>query len=335
MAANKELVVSAINDQLVTKSRPLIAIAFATYNPCLSYLLGQIASLKNQTYKNWKCVVIDDFSDIESYQVILDVIDKDPRFEVHRNEKNIGSFKTFERALSLIPADAEFVCYCDQDDIWLPTKLEIQLEAFNDPQVYLVHTDQSLVDEKGRIFVDSCWSLEGRRVREATTDLLLFRNLITGCTAMFRREVLKTALPFYPSRARNVMYHHEMWIAMHACVYGKVLGLNEPLVLYRQHGGNLVGVSSVRRNFKLHDLVSRASSAFNERFGLREDFVHSLSRFSEGISTAQKQRLSYLDRPLFLFFKGLTYVGSHPLFFRTWVMLVVGLICSDKKSRTA
>lgn len=305
---------------------PLVGIAMATYNPGLSYFLGQIASLKKQTYRNWKCIVVDDRSKDESYQVILDVIDGDPRFEIHRNQSNLGSFKTFEKALSLLPKEASFICYCDQDDIWIPTKLELQIQAFNDPSVFLVHTDQSLIDEKNRVFVSSCWSLEGRNVLEATMDLLLFRNLITGCTAMFRKEVLKTALPFFPLRSQKEMYHHDMWVAMHACVYGKVIGLKEPLVLYRQHAENLVGVSSLRRNVKLGELVSKARSAFNERLGLRADFLKSLERFKGTIGDDQKRQLSYLDSPIALFFKGLGFVLAHPLFFRTWVMLGVGFL---------
>lgn len=303
-----------------------VGIAMATYNPCLSYLIDQISSLRNQTFKNWKCVIVDDNSSEQKFQNILAIIGDDDRFEIHRNGSNMGSFKTFERALSLLPEKVNFICFCDQDDIWISTKLEIQLKSFENPSVYLVHTDQSLIDEKSRVFVASCWTLEGRSVLEATTDLLLFRNLITGCTAMFRREVLNAALPFYRLRPLPEMYHHDMWIAMHACVKGKVLGLKEPLVLYRQHGGNLVGVSSLRRNVKVMERVTRARRAFNERLAMREDFLDSLERTkSDGHSTELK-RLAYLDHPSELAVKGFKFVLSHPRFLRTWVMLWVGLL---------
>lgn len=321
-------------DENKTPGSPMIGIAMATYNPSLSYFLGQISSLKNQTFTNWKCIVVDDCSNAESYQIILDVIDKDPRFEIHRNRTNMGSFKTFEKALSLLPKEASFVCYCDQDDMWIPTKLEIQLQVFDDPSIFLVHTDQSLIDDKSRVFVASCWTFEGRSVLEANTDLLLFRNLITGCTTMFRKEVLETALPFCPLRTQKEMYHHDMWVAMHACVRGRVIGLKEPLVLYRQHGGNLVGVSSLRRNVKLRELVSKAHHAFNERRGLREDFLKSLKRVDPQGGIAQEQKLSYLDSPWALFFKGLRFVVEHPLFFRTWVMLLVGLLSSYRARKS-
>lgn len=318
-----------------SSSQPFIGIALATFNPCLSYFIDQICSLKNQTYKNWKCIVVDDNSTDEKYNNILQIIDGDTRFEVHRNACNMGSFKTFERGLNLLPKSVDFVCYCDQDDVWIPTKLELQLEAFEDPSVFLVHTDQSLIDEKSRVFVASCWDLEGRSVLEASTDLLLFRNLITGCTTMFRSEVLKTALPFYSLRPQSEMYHHDMWVAMHACVHGRVIGLKQPLVLYRQHGGNLVGVSSLRRNVKFRELVTRAGQAFRERWGLREDFLSSLERFGKKAENAQIKNLSYLDQPLALLTKGFAFVMAHPLFFRTWIMLAVGCVHFHLKGKTA
>jgi glycosyltransferase involved in cell wall biosynthesis len=313
-------------DQSQNQKGPKVAIAMATYNPCLSYLIDQIWSLKNQTHKNWTCTIVDDNSREEKFQNLLEVIGDDSRFHVHRNGNNLGSFKTFERALTLVPEDAEFICYCDQDDVWIPTKLEIQLEAFQDPTVYLVHTDQSLIDEKSRVFVASCWTLEGRSVLEASTDLLLFRNLITGCTTMFRREVLKTALPFYPMRARPEMYHHDMWVAMHACVHGRVLGIKEPLVHYRQHSGNLVGVATLRRTVKFRGLATRAGEAFKERWGLREDFLDSLERVQHQAHTIEAKKLSYLNNPFSLAFKGLQFVWEHPLFFRTLAMLGVGYL---------
>lgn len=305
---------------------PLIGIAMATYNPCLSYLIDQVSSLKNQTYGNWKCIVVDDNSSDEKYKNILEVIGDDPRFQVYRNSSNLGSFKTFERALTLLPQDVDLICFCDQDDIWISTKLELQSQVFEDPSVFLVHTDQSLIDEKNRVFVASCWQLEGRSVLEASPDLLLFRNLITGCTTMFRKEILKTALPFFQLRPLREMYHHDMWIAMHACIYGRVLGIKQPLVMYRQHGGNLVGVSRLRRNVKMSELASRAGFAFSERYGLREDFLCSIECFGKEVVQGNSCRLSYLDSPGTLFIKGFKFVFEHPLFFRTWVMLLVGFV---------
>jgi glycosyltransferase involved in cell wall biosynthesis len=305
-------------------STPFIGIAMATYNPLLPYFIGQISSLRKQTYKNWKCIIVDDRSSEENLKLIQDVIGDDPRFEIHRNETNLGSFKTFERALQLIPQDAEYICYCDQDDIWQEAKLEVQVAVLQDPSIALVHSDQSLIDEKNRVFAPSCWELEGRRVRDASTDLLLFRNLITGCTSMFRRGVLETALPFYPLRERREMYHHDMWVAMHACVHGRVIGLEEPLVFYRQHRGNLVGVASVKRDRQFRKLTSRACLAFTERWGLRKDFIQSLKQ--NELQKQQEKKLRYLDHPLELLLYGSKHIVKHPVFLRTLIMLGVGLL---------
>jgi hypothetical protein len=143
---------------------------------------------------------------------------------------------------------------------------------------------------------------------------------------MFRKEVLKTALPFYSLRPLPEMYHHDMWLAMHACVHGRVVGLKEPLVHYRQHSGNLVGVAALRRKLKLRGLVRRAGSAFKERWTLRQDFLDSLMKQKEPSFAIEQKKLSYLDSTGALLCTGLKYVWAHPLFFRTWVMLAVGFL---------
>jgi glycosyltransferase involved in cell wall biosynthesis len=304
--------------------KPVVGIALATYNPHFDFLLAQINSIKSQSYSNWKCVIVDDCSEKSAFDKICELVGADPRFECHRNEVNQGSFKTFERALSLLPSEAEFICFCDQDDIWVPTKIESQLEILLDSTISLVHTDQSLIDGQGKIFASSCWSMEGRNIPEATTDLLLFRNLITGCTTMFRKNILESALPFPSLRPKPQMYHHDMWIAMHACLHGRVVGLKESLVQYRQHGGNLVGVASLQKSYMKAELLSRAHNAFAERLGLLDDFLVSLDRGKDKNFKNQQEQLYFIKSPLALFKRGFQFITPHPYFFRVWVMLFVG-----------
>lgn len=306
------------------QTAPLVGIAMATYNPQLTYFIEQVNSLKNQDYQNWLCVIVDDKSDLKSFESIQEIVKGDPRFQIHQNENNMGSFKTFEKALSLLPEQAEFICFCDQDDVWVSRKLSTQLKSFENPDVTMVHTDQALIDKDGAQFADSCWKLEGRSIQQATTEMLLFRNLITGCTMMFRKEVLKTALPFSQLRPHREMYHHDMWVAMHACVHGSVIGLRDSLVLYRQHGGNLVGVSILRRSSRKMGMISRAQWAFRERYWLREDFLKSLRSHQVPDWRRESKALSYLDHPVKLAVHGFEFVFKNPRFFRTWVMLGVG-----------
>ncbi|MDX1919135.1 MAG: glycosyltransferase family 2 protein [Candidatus Caenarcaniphilales bacterium] len=224
-------------------SEPLIAIAMATYNPSKEFLIKQLESLKNQTYKNWFCVIVDDCSQPESFEEIQKLIQNDNRFKLYQNEKNLGAYLTFEQGLLKIPEGTQFITFCDQDDVWLPNKLEIlSKKLIDNPKAYLVHSDLETINENDKTIQKSCWDFEKRSVDKIRTEFLILRNLVTGCSMMFRKEILNQALPF-PSieEPNNKFILHDLWITLCCSVLGPIEFFREPLVLYRQHSNNVVG----------------------------------------------------------------------------------------------
>jgi len=116
----------------MTAQMPSIAIVMGVYNPDLTYLRSQIESIKSQTYKNWRCYISDDGSQNECLQEINKMIDE--RFVLYTSDKNLGTYRNYERALRLV-GNEEYIFLSDQDDIWQPEKIEKFLEAF---QIQLV-----------------------------------------------------------------------------------------------------------------------------------------------------------------------------------------------------
>ena len=106
--------------------KPLISILMAVYEPRIDWLREQLVSLNEQTYPNLRLYIRDDCSPTVSYEQIQscvqDCITHFP-YTITRSEKNLGSNGTFE----LLTREAEGVlfAYCDQDDVWLPEKLEV------------------------------------------------------------------------------------------------------------------------------------------------------------------------------------------------------------------
>ncbi len=237
-----------------------IAIILATYNPNIEFFTKQIDSIKKQTYQNWTCIVIDDCSSPNKAQEIKNLIQEDKRFLFFQNEINLGSYYTFEQGLlklSSLEEAAELICFSDQDDIWLPEKLEILAEEFNDSEISCIHSDLSLIDEKDNLIHESCWLYEKRSPEIYEPILLILRNTITGCSMMFRRRVLAKALPLPEQQIRN-SFHHDLWIGLISSQYGRIKALNKPLVLYRQHANNVVGASKVDNGkFYLFSLVKK------------------------------------------------------------------------------
>lgn len=92
----------------------LISIIIPNYNKA-KYILKTINSLKSQTFQNWECIIIDDFSNDESMDVINKSTFDDNRFVVFKNDKNMGA--CYSRNQGLNKVKGNFVMFLDSDDI--------------------------------------------------------------------------------------------------------------------------------------------------------------------------------------------------------------------------
>ena len=124
-----------------------IAVVMATHNPDMDLFRAQVHSLREQTDRNWVCVVSDDRSRPDRFREIAAELAGDERFVLERGERRLGFYRSFERALGMVPADAALVALCDQDDRWYPEKLAILRDAIGSSE--LVYSDQRLVDVDG------------------------------------------------------------------------------------------------------------------------------------------------------------------------------------------
>jgi hypothetical protein len=156
---------------------PLVAICMATYNPPLHLFRRQIESIVSQSHQNWICIVSDDASDSESRVEIEKIVRCDRRFSFSSSPDRLGFYQNFERALSLVPENADFIVLSDQDDYWRPEKLEMLLSDF-DQETTLVYSDMRIVDESGNVISDTYWTT--RRNNYTNFGSLLLANTITG-----------------------------------------------------------------------------------------------------------------------------------------------------------
>lgn len=210
----------------------------ATYNPEPRLFRRQIESIVNQSHRNWVCVISDDASSPAAQQEMNSVIQPDPRFQFYPSPERAGFYHNFERALTLAPETSQFIALCDQDDYWYPEKLATLLAHFND-QTMLVYSDMRIVDGENNQIAPSFWTHK----RNNYTDFgsLLLANTVTGAASLFRRELLKVALPF-PARAGLLAHDH--WIACVAMANGNLAYVNRPLYDYVQHSSNIIGYSA-------------------------------------------------------------------------------------------
>lgn len=220
--------------------KPLIAILMAVYEPRLDWLEEQLKSLNEQTYPNLRLYIRDDCSPTVPFEKIEGCVAQCIRsfpYELKRNVENLGSNATFEQLTQ--EAEGTYFAYCDQDDVWLPEKLDTLQQAMEESGAQLVCSDMYIIDAQSRQTADSITKVRRHHKFRSGQDLapeLLVSNFVTGCTMMIRAETAKAAVPFCPHMV------HDHYLALFAAARGKVLSLPQPLIRYRIHGGNQTGL---------------------------------------------------------------------------------------------
>jgi rhamnosyltransferase len=215
----------------------LIDILMGTYNGA-AYIEDQVRSVQQQTHQDWRLLVRDDGSQDATLEIVRSLQAEDPRIVVlPAPEGNLGFNGNFRRLLTY--ATAPYVMFCDQDDVWLPHKIETTLRAMQAAEhqhgnwPILAHCDSKVVDadlttQKERLV--STWA------RSAGLTSVLFTNPVQGATLMMnqalRHQVLQTP----------INTHFDYQAALIAEATGYRVFIDEALLLYRQHGGNALGV---------------------------------------------------------------------------------------------
>ncbi len=198
----------------------MISICLATYNGS-AYIEAQLRSIFEQLSQKDEIVVADDGSTDDTI-AIIDAMG-DPRIRWVAQGGRLGVVKNFERSVSA--ASGEYIFLCDQDDVWLPGKIDCCIAALHSH--LLVVTDCKVVDSELNEIAPSFF-----RLRNSGSGLLhnLWKNSYLGCCMAFRRELLNYALPFPQG-----IPMHDMWLGMIAETHGSVSFLPKPLSLYRRH----------------------------------------------------------------------------------------------------
>jgi glycosyltransferase involved in cell wall biosynthesis len=206
------------------------------------YLQEQLDSIAAQTVLPDELVICDDGSNDETSEIIKTFAQSAP-FSVRfiANEKNLGSTKNFEQAIRL--CKGEFIALSDQDDWWKPEKIETLVAAFQDELTGGVFSDGDLMDGSSKLVGGSLWEVNrfwntsaAFDSREAAVTTLLQRNVVTGATLMFRSSLRDELMPF-PEQ-----WVHDGWIAWMIVLYSRLVPVPTPLIHYRVHQTQQVGV---------------------------------------------------------------------------------------------
>jgi glycosyltransferase involved in cell wall biosynthesis len=215
-----------------TQNEPVISVCMAAFNG-ERYIADQLHSILMQLREGDEVIVVDDASTDGTREAVRGL--HDSRITLICNPANRGVLQSFGAALAHAGGDIVFLS--DQDDLWLPGKVETVLKAFaQDPDLVLVASDATLIDEQDRPIGDSYYAERGQFNSGLWNTLLKCKFL--GCTMAFRAALLSRALPF----PNAPLVHHDIWLGcINAMNQGKVAYIPRPLVAYRRHSTNVTG----------------------------------------------------------------------------------------------
>lgn len=202
-----------------------ISVCMATYNG-EKYIFEQINSILSQLNKNDELIISDDKSTDNTIKIIGSF--QDSRIKLFINEKRNGVILNFENAL--LKASGDYIFLSDQDDVWLPNKINVMLNYL---QTYdLVVANVILVNSSLNIIKKTFWK---NQKSISCFFYNLYKNPYLGCSMAFRNEILKYILPF----PKNIPMH-DIWIGLCTQIFSKkCCYINTPLMYYRRHGNNL------------------------------------------------------------------------------------------------
>jgi glycosyltransferase involved in cell wall biosynthesis len=229
-----------------------LSVCMATFNGS-RFIREQLESILPQLGHDDELIVSDDSSTDETVAIVSSY--NDPRIRILNNNKFSSPVRNFEHALR--HARGSILVLSDQDDIWLPGRLELvheRLDAEIDT-VSLIMMDGAIVDDGGNCQNKNIFS--ANRVGPGILKNI-YDNTYTGCCLAFSRPLLQLALPF-PDK----LPMHDMWLGLLAELFGQVEFVPVQTIKYRRHAANTSFIRStvktqiMRRLFLVRNLVKR------------------------------------------------------------------------------
>jgi glycosyltransferase involved in cell wall biosynthesis len=213
-----------------------VSIAMATYNGEM-FLEKQLDSLFAQSYKNIEIIVSDDHSTDNTIAIVKNYVNKFPNIFLLKNKNDKGVNKNFENAIK--HCNGEYIALCDQDDIWLPNKIEILVN--NIEGAALVYHNSLFIDSNAQTMSRT---IAGKLNCYTGNDskIFLLLNCISGHTCMFTKNIIDKALPIPSIR------FFDWWLAFIAAENGGVKYVDEILVHYRQHENSKTDMLAIKNS---------------------------------------------------------------------------------------
>ena len=214
-----------------------------------NYIREQIDSIIAQTDPDWHLTVSDDASEDATAQIIDGYCARDPdRISRHHSGRRFGNARDHFFYL-MDRCDADWMLFCDHDDVWYPEKvarmraaMDNVTAAYGAQTPILVFSDQTPTDANLTPLADSLMRYQKQYFESFDYRSILMQNVVTGGAMGVNRALAELA-----RRGKDAggVIMHDWWLAAVAARFGRIVYIDVPLGVYRQHGGNAIGAKDV------------------------------------------------------------------------------------------
>ena len=209
----------------------MISVVIAAYNGG-KYIKAQLDSVLSQLSDGDEVVISDDLPEGDTFDVVKEYLDSDIRVRYIKGPGR-GVIKNFENAVNA--ARGDYIFLCDQDDVWLPGKVDAVMKEFQNGATVVMH-DAKITDADLNVTDDSFFELMGTKKGIVKN---IIKNTYIGCCMAFSANLRPYILPF-----PDDIPMHDQWIGLIGEKYGEVSLIKEPYILYRRHGATVTGGST-------------------------------------------------------------------------------------------
>ncbi|MEI3520795.1 MAG: glycosyltransferase [Anaerosacchariphilus sp.] len=223
-----------------------IGVVVATYNG-EKYIEEQLKSILEQTMRPDMVVISDGKSSDATIECCKRILGRyNTAYRILTSEKQLQVSENFQKGLEY--CDCDFIFFSDQDDVWLPQKIETIVNEMSRNDAQMAFTNAYIVDQNLKSSEITLWESIGFKIDNNITLIethdkkfileLLKHNVVTGMCVCITKEIKMRLLPF----PEGVL--HDKWIAFISILFGRVVAIDVPMVLYRQHKNNVVGTKT-------------------------------------------------------------------------------------------
>jgi len=283
------------------------------------YLVQLIESIINQTYSNWRLIIREEGSIDNSFEIACKYAEMHPdKIVTYHFDEASGACQSFSKGLTL--TEAPYIMLADQDDVWLPEKIELTYNKMKSMESkygnnipLMVYSDLKIVDSDLKVLHKSLWKyrhFNPENGKKLGRELL--RNIAYGCTIMLNKHLKDISIPI----PQNVVIH-DWWLPLVALVFGKSDYIKDAPILYRRHESN---ASNLNQRYGIVFIFKK----FIKYFGPHKDFIS--PHIKKMVISFLERYREYLDKNIIILLNDLINIDNFNFFKKRYKILQHGFL---------